>query len=144
MSKSNSMAAHSPVLPPKSRFSQYQQKTPQKQKLNSSRSAPPHTKTRASPRYPANDRRHPQPTHSATAARESQRTAPQGGGRGGLMQVKEFGQQFVDSCKIRISKEVSNSQLDSVIETMDRTWSIFPDQLSKPTTDPYIYTNTNI
>ena len=144
MSKSNSMAAHSLVPTPKSKLSQYQQKTPQKQKLNLSRSAPPHTKTRASPRYAANDRRHPQPTHSATVARESQRTAPQGGGGGAgpPMQVKEFGQQFVHSCKIR--KEVSNSQLDSMIETIDRTLSIFLDQLSKSTIDPYIYTNTNI
>ena len=41
--------------PPNRKFCQYYQKTPEKQKLNSSNSAPSHTKTRVSPKYPAND-----------------------------------------------------------------------------------------
>ena len=56
MSKIHRIIAHCPVPPPKC---QYQQKTPEKQKLNPSCSAPPHTKTRATDPGPPP---HPPPT----------------------------------------------------------------------------------
>ena len=57
MPKPHRMIGQRPA-PPTGTPRQHQQKTHEKQKLNPLHSAP-HTKTRASPEYPANDRRAP-------------------------------------------------------------------------------------
>ena len=56
ISKLHRMIAWRPAPPPNRKFCQCYQKTLKKQKLNSPRSAPPHTKTTASLKYPASGR----------------------------------------------------------------------------------------
>ena len=57
VSKPHRTIAQPTVPTPKWKFRQYQQKTLKKQKLKPSRSAPPQTETRASPKYTTTDRR---------------------------------------------------------------------------------------
>ena len=68
MSKIHRIIAHCPVPPPKC---QYQQNTIEKQKLNPSCSAPPHTKTRATDPGP-----HPPTPHRQQLIQNHQSVAP--------------------------------------------------------------------